>query len=171
MLATVLPLVLLVPFCGKAQAAVSEDKVKAAFILNFVKFVTWPDQPNNNHILIGYFGDEPALSGDLKLLNGREAQGSQLHVLRCPKDAEASVCRVLFIPGNEAGRVPGILREVVGLPILTISDAPGFIHQGGMIGLLLDNKRIRFEVNLAAVLKAGLKMSSKILGLAREVVR
>jgi hypothetical protein len=149
-------------------ASVPEEKVKAAFVFNFVKFVTWPEGDGKTVLRIGYMGVEP-LSGSLNLLDGREVQGKKIRVIRV-QNLEEDACEVFFVSSAEARRISAFLTALGDRPVLTISDAPDFIQQGGMIGLVLEKKRIRFEINLAAALKAHLRISSQLLGLAREVL-
>jgi hypothetical protein len=66
-----------------------------------------------------------------------------------------------------SGHLPQLLQQLRGWPVLTVSDAEGFTSQGGVIGLLLEDDRVRFEIGVAAAQAAGLQISSKLLRLSR----
>jgi hypothetical protein len=80
-------------------------------------------------------------------------------------------CQILFIAKGERKRVPVLLQIVFHEPVLTVGETDDFIRQGGMILLSVENERIRFEINLATTERAGLKMSAKLLVLAKTVIR
>lgn len=152
-----------------SAADVSEDGVKAAFILNFTKFTDWPaNGPGNDPLLICSLGPR-ALSGNLEALQGKTAKGREVRVRGATRPSELHECQVLFIAADEEPRVEWVLQRVAKLPVLTISDVPNFVHAGGMIGLFQENDRLRFDINLAAARQSNLALSSNLLKLARTV--
>jgi len=152
-----------------SAADVSEDGVKAGFILNFTKFTDWPaNGPGNAPLLICSLGPR-ALSGSLEALQGRTAKGREVRVRASTRPSELHECQVLFIAADEEPRLEWVLQRVAKLPVLTISDAPDFIDAGGIIGLIIENGRVRFEINRAAARGNGLEISSQLLKLARRV--
>ena len=78
-------------------------------------------------------------------------------------------CQLLFIADGEARRAGGGLGGVKTLPVLTVSDSKGFSQAGGVIELYIDDGRLRFAVNVDAAEHAGLRLSSRLLGLAKIV--
>lgn len=148
-----------------------EYQVKAAFLLNFTKFIDWPhpETPDRDSPFgICVLGDDPFGTVLDQIVEGETVQGRKLVVQRVMRPAPAS-CRVLFISQSEKD-VPGMLAELSGA-VLTVSEGAGFLREGGMIGFVIDNHRVRFNINLAAADKAGLKISSKLLNVARSVER
>jgi hypothetical protein len=103
-------------------------------------------------------------------------EGETIHGLptvakRVPKRDEATTCEVLFISSSEDDQLTGTLAALDKSSVLTVSDMPEFVKRGGMVQLVLDGKRVRFEVNLAAAERAGLNLSSELLKLAVMVRR
>lgn len=147
----------------------SEDEVKAAFIFNFAKFVDWPDMADKNEIKVCFTGEKP-LSGNLTLLEGRKAHNVVLKISSCDKPEESN-CDILFISAADKKNTAELLLSCSEKPVLTVSDAPGFARSGGMIGLVVVDNKVRFEINLSAVNKARLKISSQLLSLAKEVFK
>ena len=112
----------------------------------------------------------PPLSGYLEALNGRQVQSRVMRIRKSSKSKEWQECHVLYIAEFEIQRIDEVLNNVRKFPVLTISDAPGFVQAGGIIGLKLRANRIRFDINQGAAHSAGLKLSSQLLKLADEVL-
>ena len=163
---------LLVSFHGLGQGPLSEAQIKAAFVLNFVRYVEWPERAfssKDSPLTICLIGrDDGAIA--LAPLDGRKAQDRPIKVRFDVGPDAAGSCHVAFISETESRRVPTLLRGVKGLPVLTVSDAEGFIDQGGAIGMVRGEQRLQFEVNRTAIERAQLKASSHLLKLARAVL-
>lgn len=93
-----------------------------------------------------------------------------LAVLRLSKVSSVSACSIVFISHSEASHLEKDLSSLAQLPVLTVSDIPGFLNQGGTIQFVLQQDRVRFEVNLVAAHKSGLTLSSQLLKVAIKVV-
>jgi hypothetical protein len=156
----------------------SEYLVKAGFIYNFAKFVEWPStafaEPDAP-IVIGVLGTDPF--GDIinRVVEGKKI-GSRGFVVRRFKWSkelkdlkEFKECRILFVSSSEKLHFEEIVEAVKGLPILTVGETPGFAERGGMIRLMLEDNRVRFEVNVAAARDGNLNISSRLLTLARII--
>ena len=100
-------------------------------------------------------------------MRDKHVEGRPLAVRRFRKVDEVVPCAVLFVGRAMSGRLPQILQQLRGWPVLTVSDAEGFASQGGVIGLFLEDNRVRFEVGVTAAQEAGLQVSSKLLRLSR----
>ncbi len=156
------------PASAKAQppAVLEEYEAKAAFLFNFAKFVHWPQPTRAEEPLsIGIVGANP-FGATIHHLEESSIGGRPVRVLFPENRDEIRACQVLFISRSESHRLPRWLADLEARPVLTVSDMDDFAARGGMIGLLLHNNRIRFEINLAAAQQAGLNISSKLLGLA-----
>ncbi|HMM33226.1 MAG TPA: YfiR family protein [Thermoanaerobaculia bacterium] len=148
-----------------------ETRVKAAYVYNFLTFVERekPEpEPEGAPVRVCVLGDE-ALLAQLKGLSGRSVRGRPLEVLAEPEAGPPPSCRLLVIGRSEAARLPEILRTVSGTSVLTVSDIPRFSRRGGMIGFLTEGGRVRIEVNPDVAAAAGLRMSAKLLEVARVV--
>jgi hypothetical protein len=146
-----------------------EQAVKAAFVYNFVQLVTWPESPLTRAATLSICVlDDDSLADALETtVRDKRVMGRPLAVGRFSRIEEVAPCAVLFVGRGMAGRLPQIRQRLQGLAVLTVSDAKGFTSQGGMIGLFLEDNRVRFEVELATAQAAGLQISSKLLRLAR----
>jgi hypothetical protein len=155
-----------------AQDALPEYQVKAAYLFNFLKFVEYPNESFMDPlapIVIGVIGDDPFGNALPQVVIGKTVQGRDLviHVYRIGEDLRGA--HILFISASERKRLPMILSSLRGSSVLTVADTEGFLEAGGMIQFLSENDRVRFAINVDATSRAKLKMSSKLLSLARAV--
>lgn len=149
----------------------SEYEVKAAFLYNFTRFVGWPHTSKTSEPLeVCVFGDDPF--GDLlDPLRGRQSQGREL-LLRYPDNASnLPGCHVLYIAQAQSRTLGELLKLAEQQGMLTVSDLPGFVGKGGMIGYVKRGNVIRFEISLKAATEAGLTINSRLLELAVRVIR
>jgi len=155
-----------------AQDALSEYQVKAAYLFNFLKFVEWPNESFADPlapIVIGVVGDDPFGNALPQVVIGKTVQGRDLviRIYRAGEDLRGA--HILFISSSEKKRLPMILSGLRGSSVLTVADTEGFLEAGGMIQFQSENNRVRFAINVDATSRAKLKMSSKLLSLARVV--
>ncbi len=166
---------LFLSLCSQAQTArPTEYQVKAAYLYNFARFVTWPAgaaAAQENTIAMCILGEDPF--GVLLDEAGASLpiEGKRTIVRRIAKTEAAPNCAVLFI--SASGRLPldRLLAVIGSKGVLTVSDLPEFTRRGGIIQFVVEGNRIRFEVNLAAADAAGLTLSSELLKVAVAVRR
>jgi hypothetical protein len=161
---------LLLPL-GAPIAAESEYDVKAAFLYNFMKFVDWPPssfQDPSTPVTLCIMGRDPfspALEAQLTTKTIKERRVVVRHV---DSIQQAQSCQVLFVSSSEAAGTPELLRSLHAKPVLTVGETAGFANQGGVIELSLDRDRVRFDVNAKAADTAGLKVSAKLMSVAKS---
>ena len=154
-----------------AQAAApTQDDVEAAYLYNFAKFVTWPAKANADALNVCILGKDPFGPTLDQVVAGETIDGRHLAVIRLADELSAQRCAILFIGESESSNLDRDLAAVAHLPILTVSDIPGFMEDGGTIQFVLREDRVRFEVNLNAARKCGIVLSSQLLKVATRVV-
>lgn len=160
--------------CGRPCAFAAEEveyKVKAAFLLNFAKFITWPTtaKPVDSFVLC-IVGDDPfgaALSGiEAKEVGGKKVQ------LRYPDASgnELGQCRMVFVSRSEQKQVTRLIGLLEGTPIVSVSDIEGFVDSGGLFEFKDQGGRLTFVINNSKAKKQGISISSSLLNLAVEVL-
>jgi hypothetical protein len=151
--------------------APTELQVKAAFLYKFGAFVAWPNPAPSGPFAICVLGRD--VFGQIldATVKGGTIDGKALVARRVVSISEASQCRILFVSSSEESRLKPILAELNKFPVLTVSDIPHFSDRGGMIEFVLENGRVRFDVNLASAEKSGLTLSSELLKVASVVKR
>lgn len=165
-----LVLLLALPAVAAAQSAAEYD-VKAAFLFNFAKFVDWPPEafPDPNSLKVCVLGDDP-FGGSLQTVTGEQVGSRKLTVMRTGSLAKPAGCQILFISRSEREHVSQILAAVKGSPVLTVGDTKGFADDGVIINFVLEGSKVRFEINTDSADRAKLKISSKLLQLAKRIV-
>lgn len=157
---------------GEAARAL-EYQVKAAFLLNFTRFVEWPSDAftaPGDPVTICVVGDDPFGESLDAVVQGETVNGRRLKVHRTRDVPELRKdCHLVFVP-RSTGRQSEILSALRGTGRLTVGEGDGFLTDGGVIRFVLDQNRVRFEINLAAAEANRLKLSSKLLRLARRVI-
>ncbi|HXP78386.1 MAG TPA: YfiR family protein [Verrucomicrobiae bacterium] len=160
------------PLQAHAQDALSEYQVKAAYLFNFLKFVEWPDESFADPLaplVIGVVGEDPFGNALPQVVIGKTVQGRDLVIRIYHAGEDLRGAHILFISASERKRLPMILSSLRGSSVLTVADTAGFLDAGGMIQFLNENGRVRFAIDVDATSRAKLKMSSKLLSLAKVV--
>jgi hypothetical protein len=152
------------------QAAVPEQQLKAAFLYQFLKFVTWPVQAGGSEqqLNLCVLSGDP-LGRDLeRLVAGKKLEHHALKVFWVDGPTRTRICHLLFIRA-ENRLTHELLTSTRGAPVLTVGEEERFLDSGGMITFVMEHDQVRFEINQRAAETAGLKISFKLLALARAV--
>jgi hypothetical protein len=153
------------------QQKPGEYQIKALFLYNFLNFVDWPAESSFNSsptINVCIIGDDP-FADALNDIRNETVKGKKLAIRFYRSSDEPEGCHLLFIPASEKNRAGHILRSVRGSNVLTVADNFEVVRQGAIISFFIEQKKVRFAINIEAASKAGLKISSKLLKLAKIV--
>ncbi len=152
-------------------SAPSEYQIKAAFLLNFTKFIEWPaNEGAGSPFSICVVGDDPFGPVLDQLVEGETVAGRKIAVRRIRAEARVEPpgsCEILYVAKQEQN-LHGVLSGA-GPGVLTVGEGDGFLDSGGMIAFVLEDRRVRFNIDQGAAQRAGLKLSSRLLGVARSV--
>lgn len=165
-------LILLATLGLDAQTPATEYEVKAAYLLNFGKFIQWPPaagSPALEKFSICVMGDDPFGKMLDATVHDEKIGGKPVNARRISRTQDATGCQVLFISRSEDKYVRKLLPALNKSGVLTVSDMPGFIDRDGMIQFTLVGNRVRFEVNLDSVQSGGFTLSSELLKVASFV--
>jgi len=150
----------------------SEYLIKAGFTYNFAKLMQWPanafPQPDSP-IIIGILGNDPFGATLDSVLMGKKVNARSFVVKHLKWGADIKSCNILYVSASEAAHLDEILRLVKGLPILTIGQMPDFARRGGIVNFIIEDDKVRFEVNVEAAKQADISISSRLLTLAKIV--
>lgn len=159
------------PCVLQAQSKTDEYRVKAAFLFHFAQLVEWPATADDHDtsLQLCTVGEDP-FHGELENTVEGKAIGSRVLHIRHLKDEQATQgCNMVFIGQGEGKRLSAILAGLHNSPVLTVGEAADFLGSGGMIRFCLEGNKVRFEINREAAESAKLRISSKLLLLARNV--
>jgi hypothetical protein len=155
---------------GEREAA--EYEVKAAFLYNFAKFTEWPAgsfADDQSPLTICVLGDDP-FGKAFYTIRSKTVKNRPVAVREIADAGAAGGCHLLFIAASEHPHVDAIVGSLSKRSVLTVSDMKKFAQSGGMISFVMVDDKVRFEINNGAADRAGLKISSQMLKLARNVV-
>lgn len=147
----------------------SQYDVQAVYLFDFAKFVRWPAAAGQESINLCVAGQRQYADTLQKIVTGEAVDGRPLSVRTIARPEEEAGCGILFIGAVDQDRMDAMLAAGTGKPMLTVSDAPGFLDHGGMIQFLVLQNRVRFSVNLNAVRQSGLSLDSELLKVAVSV--
>jgi YfiR/HmsC-like len=161
-----------IPASWSAQGPVAAESVKAAFLFRFGEYVDWPLPPGPGPIVIAVLG-EPAVAEELRrILPGRTLRGQAVvvHELATVQDLESP--DILYIGARTRGSLTHIIDAARrgGRPMLVVTDDPGGLEAGAAINFVASDDRIRFEVSPSAAAATGIRLSSRLFGVAVRVV-
>lgn len=158
--------------CKEAYAASSEYEIKAAFLYNFVNFIEWPSKSQadaNRTIIIGIFDDDPFSSTLEQTIANKTINGRKIQIKKFKSYKNIKPCHILYVNPSEDNHLEKILDTVRDWHVLTVSEMDGFTRNGGIINFYMENKKVRFEINTDNAKKMGLRISSKLLKLAKII--
>ena len=170
-----LGLLLMAPAAGADNDSLRSQRVKAAFILNIARFVSWPesafDGPGAPLLLCLYRGNPLGVAIDS--IRGERAVGRRMAIAEVSSYDESEACHILLVPAARLEDFSGELDEPLERPLLTVADLTLESHpeEGHrhpvMVTLVRAGTRIGYEVDLQQVRRSGLRMSAELLKLAR----
>ena len=147
-----------------------ENDVKAAFLYHFTKFVEWPVPADTEEpFRVCILADDAFIAALDRTIAGESVRQRRLVQVEPRSIEEARRCAILYIGTRFSDQGVPLVNAVRDLPVLTVGEGPTFLKQGGAIALLLENNRVRFDISQRAIQRAGLKASSKLLRVARNV--
>ncbi len=154
----------------------SESNIKAAFLYHFTKFVNWPENTNdNNQLLVGVMASGEMLEA-IMALDGKKSLNKVIKIKKidkiCSEDKDfLKDIKIIFLQANFPCNRDELIDFAIKNHILTVSDEKDLITEGIVISLYKVDTKIRFDINLKIAQKSQLVISSKLLRLARRVVR
>ena len=157
----------------------SEYLIKAGFIYNFANLVQWPStsfaQPDSPIVIVILGEDHFGTTLD-HALEGKKVSARSFVIKRARSASELQralgpqkECQILYVSSSEMSHLGEAIQLLKGVPVLTIGETPGFAKNGGIINLILEDNKVRFEVNVQAAKEADLNISSRLLALARII--
>jgi uncharacterized protein DUF4154 len=147
----------------------SEYQVKAAFLINFPKYVDWPAEAfagTNSPIVVAVLGETRVTAEIQKIIAGRTVNGRAIVLKRLASGEASGVCHILFISAAEQQHSPSLFTQLKDTSVLTVGESDDFLERRGIINLVRRDQKIALEVNLTTADKARIKISSKLLGVA-----
>ena len=157
----------------RANSAAEEYALKAAFLFHFARFVEWPEgafQNASSPVVYCTIGEDPFQGALDESLREKTIEARMVQVRHLKDGSEAQGCHVVFIGKTGKKRVTDELASLADSPVLTVGETDQFLRDNGMIAFCTEENKIRFSINLGAVERANLRISSRLLILAKTVI-
>jgi len=151
----------------------SQAQIGAAFIFNFAKFTEWPSQSfvdSGSPLTVCFLGAEDYRSAFRIISEGKVVNGRSVMVREVKSPGEIHDCKIVFADSSNNTVILSVLKNARQFCALAIGTSEDFLTRGGVIRLLVERNRMRFDVNVGAAGRTRIKLSSKLLALARSVV-
>jgi len=175
------PLLLVVALALEAFAAITflsaqdkesltADQVKAGFIYNFTRYVEWPSPGDADpaHLHICAAGADGVIDQLEIAVHGKVVDNRRILVRRLGDAADLNSCELLYVGMISRKEEQQFATAVAGLPVLTVGSKPGFLRGAAMLTFVLEENRVRFDIDLALASKANIRFDSRLLALARR---
>jgi len=150
-----------------------EVAIKAAVIANFPKFVEWPAaafESKTAPFVVGILGDDQLAAAIGAVFKDKRLGDRPVTVTRASRIEDLQACHMLYVGASEDRRLEQLLGQLDRKPMLTIGDFGRFTQRGGMIGLVVQGDKVRFEINDRAARAAGVRLNANLLRLATAVI-
>lgn len=155
---------------AEQRTSTSEDDIKAAFLYNFTKFIEWPPAAAADEPFRICTAAEPAFGSAVdRIIAGETVQGRAIVRLTPATPEAARACQILFLGRLENDRAERWIAPVRGAPVLVVGESRGVWERGAAINFVLEDNRVKFDINTEVTVAAGLSVSSKLLRVARAV--
>ena len=162
---------------GPSMSEIPEYQMKAAYLYQFMKFVEWPEEvlPDTlDTITVGVFGESDIEEELRSLINrslakGKLVKGRKVRVKHFRKVGDLAFCHVLFVSRSERSHLKEVLARTKDRSTLTVGEQEGFARAGGMINFIIVESKVRFEISVRAARRVDVRISSRLLKLAKDV--
>ena len=146
-----------------------EYQVKAGFLYNFLSFIEWkPALAQTDPFRVCIIGNDPFGRTLDDLMRGERVGSRPIEVSRPVDEEAAATCQVVFVARTDDARLPTIVRMAAGKGVLIVGETPRVLPACGGIAFVQEGERLRFDVNINALRRQGLRASSKLLRVARD---
>lgn len=157
---------------GHCASRLGEYQVKTAYLYNFVKFISWPDntfESPSSPLVIGVLG-ENNFGDKLESLQGKKIgqRAIQINYFTTLNDVQA--CHLLYISKSENGEIKRILKQLSVRPIVTVGESEQFVDLGGIIQFITKRGRLRFSINQKVAHGNRIQIDAQLLSLAIRVL-
>jgi opacity protein-like surface antigen len=151
-----------------AQQPLTEAQARAGFLYNCAMFIEWPTTAiEGGELVIGVVGAGPVISL-MNDMQGRKVNGRVIRIRSLKPTDDLHGVNIVFL-GGDARSTLALLARIGDAPVLTVGEQDDFTAKGGVVRLYTDQDRLRFEINMTRAEQEGLKVSAKMLGLAKIV--
>jgi hypothetical protein len=152
------------------QSEEAGAKIKAIYIYNFTKYIEWPSEYKEGNFVIGIYGVNAPLLGELNKMASSKLVGSQkLEIKSVNSPAEAASCHIIYILSDNSGQLTEVINKIKGKSTLIVTDKAGMAKLGAGINFSIVENKQKIELNRGNIEKYKLKVASTLVEMAVQV--
>ena len=153
-------------------AAALERSVKAAFVFKFASFIDWPPEalPPDAPIRIGVMGEESIAREIHDAASSRTVEGRRVLAKRVEPGDSLEGVHILFMREPAFRKLADEVARLKPEAMLIVTESPGALERGSIVNFVVDDGRVRFDLSIEAAEARNLKLSSRLITVARRVV-
>ncbi|MCW8933741.1 MAG: YfiR family protein [Gammaproteobacteria bacterium] len=158
-------------WCASVHADFNREyQLKAAYLLNFARFIYWPEQviKTADNFNICVIGENP-FNDSLDKLSNKKIKNKKIKITYSKYYVEETQCHIAYISKTKNNEHKDIINKIGNDVVLTVSDIDGFALDGGMIGFVRVKNKIKFEINVDKSVKSNIKYRSQLLEVAEQL--
>jgi len=172
-LAALLGAMLFAACLAQADTEALEYRVKAAFVCKFAGYVEWPAQlfaAPDSPLVIGVIASAPVADELVRTAAGLSADGRALTVRKLRRGEPLGGVHLVYVARSEEARLADTLAAAKGQPVLVVTESNQATALGSMINFVVVNDKVRFDIAPHAAEQSGLRISARLLGVARALI-
>jgi len=154
---------------GVTNVNAQNDKIMATYLYNFINFIDWPVASQNEEFVIGVVGETPVYKELEKLVAGRKVYNQPIVLKKFADPASITRCHVIFLPDNFSDKIDGIRNKFKLLNTLIVCERSGMIKKGSAISFVVQDSKLKYELNKANIINSGLHVDNKLELLAANI--
>ena len=152
-------------FSTSFKFVVPDYKFHSVYVYNFTKYIQWPT--NNINFTINILDNEHKVFESFKMMaDAKSSENKKYVVNKFNNVSELTDCDILFIPSGSSNKAEEAINKFKDKHTLVITEKPGLITSGSSINFVIQDSKLKFEINKSALEKAGLKVSSQLMQMA-----
>lgn len=154
-----------------AEEISQEYRVKAAFLVNFARFITWPEQSFSSdqaELILCVVGNNPFATA-LNAVESKQINGRKLRITYEDSLRKVEQCHLLYVSKSEGHELDCLSSILDRQPVITVSDIPDFVNAGGSIEFVEKENRLSFIINNSDMKQRGIQASASMLDLAASI--
>lgn len=145
------------------------DQYKAAYIYNFINYIEWPTDYYRGDFVIGVMGEDGVASALKVMATKKNVKGQKLRVDIFKNAQEVGKCHIIYVPSGESNKIKDVIEKLESYNTLIIADKSGMLKNGACLNFMLQESKLRFEIDKKTIKRRGLKINSALERLAVNV--
>lgn len=153
-----------IPVVPQANVNTQQYAFKAAFLFNFIEYIDWKNDAESGTFNFAVLGDSPITEQMRIVARNQRAKNKKINIAEYENVNEIGLCYILFVSNTSSIPLEDVISKFENKPVLIVTEEnEGGVKKGPFINFFIESGKLKFEINLKAINKAGIKISSQLL--------